>query len=137
MVEISLSGSGEGPGWVTAPGYSTAPFSAPPILGVLTTKPRRGYPAPSGGNRRGRTVDDEWRRRGWLRRQSVSGTSGSAVGANESAYLGAVRGSTSRLPAPRASDLGSNLGFVTTSRISGGAGWWQSPCPDLERARGG
>jgi len=24
MVEISLSGSGEGPGWVTAPGYSTA-----------------------------------------------------------------------------------------------------------------
>jgi hypothetical protein len=25
MVEISLSGSGEGPGWVTAPGYSTTP----------------------------------------------------------------------------------------------------------------
>ena len=24
MVEISLSGYGEGPGWVTAPGYSTA-----------------------------------------------------------------------------------------------------------------
>jgi len=24
MVEISLYGSGEGPGWVTAPGYSTA-----------------------------------------------------------------------------------------------------------------
>jgi len=24
MVEISLSGSGEGPGWVTAPGYSTS-----------------------------------------------------------------------------------------------------------------
>jgi hypothetical protein len=24
MVEISLSGSGEGPGWATAPGYSTA-----------------------------------------------------------------------------------------------------------------
>lgn len=23
MVENSLSGSGEGPGWVTAPGYST------------------------------------------------------------------------------------------------------------------
>ncbi len=29
MVEISLSGSGEGPGWVTAPGYSTAAF---PVL---------------------------------------------------------------------------------------------------------
>jgi len=28
MVEISLSGSGEGPGWVTAPGYSTGPFSS-------------------------------------------------------------------------------------------------------------
>ncbi len=26
MVEISLSGSGEGPGWATAPGYSTAAF---------------------------------------------------------------------------------------------------------------
>ena len=24
MVEISLSGSGEGSGWVTAPGYSTS-----------------------------------------------------------------------------------------------------------------
>jgi hypothetical protein len=31
MVEISLSGSGEGPGWVTAPGYSTAAFPARPI----------------------------------------------------------------------------------------------------------
>ncbi|RLA11230.1 MAG: hypothetical protein DRQ60_10190 [Gammaproteobacteria bacterium] len=31
MVAISLSGSGEGPGWVTAPGYSTAPFSAPSV----------------------------------------------------------------------------------------------------------
>ena len=26
MVKISLSGSGEGPGWATAPGYSTAAF---------------------------------------------------------------------------------------------------------------
>ncbi len=41
MVEISLSGSGEGSGWVTAPGYSTATFSAPPILRILTTNPRR------------------------------------------------------------------------------------------------
>ncbi len=31
MVEISLSGSGEGPGWVTAPGYST----------VILTRKRR------------------------------------------------------------------------------------------------
>lgn len=28
MVGISLSGSGEGPGWVTAPGYSSAPGMA-------------------------------------------------------------------------------------------------------------
>jgi hypothetical protein len=28
MVEISLSGSGEGPGWVIAPSYSTVWFSA-------------------------------------------------------------------------------------------------------------
>ena len=41
MVEISLSGSGEGSGWVTAPGYSTAAFSAPPILGLLTSRPQR------------------------------------------------------------------------------------------------
>ena len=31
MVEISSSGSGEGPGWATAPGYSTARFLACPI----------------------------------------------------------------------------------------------------------
>jgi hypothetical protein len=34
-------------------------------------------------------------------------------------------------------DHGSDLGFVATSRISGGAGWWKSPCPDLERTPGG
>ncbi len=28
---ISMSGSGEGPGWVTAPAYSTAGFSLPPV----------------------------------------------------------------------------------------------------------
>ena len=38
MVEISLSGSGEGPGWATAPGYSTAAFSAPPRLGALASR---------------------------------------------------------------------------------------------------
>ena len=25
---------------------------------------------------------------------------------------------------------------MTTSRISGGAGWWKSPCPDPARAPG-
>ena len=36
MVEISLSGSGEGPGWATAPGYSTA--------GALRSRPVRINP---------------------------------------------------------------------------------------------
>ncbi len=39
MVAISLSGSGEGPGWETAPGYSTTAFSGssrfPVMAGVL------------------------------------------------------------------------------------------------------
>ncbi len=40
MVEISLSGSGEGSGWATAPGYSTAAFSTPPVSRLLTTRDR-------------------------------------------------------------------------------------------------
>ena len=36
MVEISLSGSGEGPGWATAPGYSTAASSHGPVSTVLS-----------------------------------------------------------------------------------------------------
>ena len=42
MVEISLSGSGEGPGSATAPGYSTGPFSAPPISTFSSTGPSAG-----------------------------------------------------------------------------------------------
>ena len=49
MVEISLSGSGEGPGWVTAPGYSTAAFSAPPVSSVLTTTLRIRHIRPGPG----------------------------------------------------------------------------------------
>ena len=37
MVEISLSGSGEGPGSATAPGYSTAGFSARPRSSIPYT----------------------------------------------------------------------------------------------------
>ena len=40
MVEISLSGSGEGPGWVTAPGYSTAAFLGNVRLGRYVVFPR-------------------------------------------------------------------------------------------------
>ena len=39
MVEISLSGSGEGPGWVTAPGYSTAGFPLRPINRFTSSRP--------------------------------------------------------------------------------------------------
>ena len=35
MVEISLSGSGEGPGWATAPGYSTESFSADLPISII------------------------------------------------------------------------------------------------------
>jgi hypothetical protein len=34
-VAISTSGSGEGPGWVTAPGYSTAEFFEYPIIDIM------------------------------------------------------------------------------------------------------
>ena len=40
----------------------------------------------------------------------------------QASHVGAVRGFTSRFPASPTSDQGSNLGCVTTSRISGGAG---------------
>jgi len=49
MVEISLYGSGEGSGWVTAPGYSTAAFSAPPISTLLTTRLQRKQNCPVWG----------------------------------------------------------------------------------------
>jgi hypothetical protein len=39
MVAISSSGSGEGPGWVTAPGYSTAAFLENVRVGVLCQLP--------------------------------------------------------------------------------------------------
>ena len=42
MVEISSSGSGEGPGWVTAPGYSTAAFPRGPIRNRSVNQEPRG-----------------------------------------------------------------------------------------------
>jgi len=70
-------------------------------------------------------------------RRGDPGTSGSAVGANASVSRGSgsrIYFATSRFRSP-GSRFGS--GARDTSRISGGAGWWKSPCPDLERARGG
>ena len=37
MVDISLSGSGEGPGWATAPGYSTAAKFPRSITRILSS----------------------------------------------------------------------------------------------------
>ena len=45
MVEISQSGSGEGPGWVTAPGYSTPAFGS-------RSKYGHGPPGSGGKHRR-------------------------------------------------------------------------------------
>jgi len=49
MVEISLSGSGEGPGWVTAPGYSTAALLRDAQELTFGRKPTRAHsPDPEG-----------------------------------------------------------------------------------------
>jgi hypothetical protein len=57
MVEISLSGSGEGPGWVTAPGYSTAAFSLSlPITGDVSTPYEMPRGPVAGGPRGGRCL---------------------------------------------------------------------------------
>jgi hypothetical protein len=50
MVEISLSGSGEGPGWATAPGYSTAAFFEPPLSSLPTSSPQMRHISPVSGS---------------------------------------------------------------------------------------
>ncbi len=42
MVEISLYGSGEGPGWVTAPGYSTEGSTATQPCSRMARRPNQG-----------------------------------------------------------------------------------------------
>ena len=55
MVEISLYGSGEGPGWVTAPGYSTAGFLTSDNAGSVESRAEVGMkgelPIPGRGPR--------------------------------------------------------------------------------------
>ena len=49
MVELSSSGSGEGPGWVTAPGYSTAAFFREvEVSNPTAMAERQSVPAPLG-----------------------------------------------------------------------------------------
>ena len=60
MVEISLSGSGEGSGWVTAPGYSTTAIRC--RRRSIEWRPGEAWIVhrriESGGRRRGPTADE-------------------------------------------------------------------------------
>jgi hypothetical protein len=71
MVEISLYGSGEGSGWVTAPGYSTAALSVPPTSIHMTTMLRMGHTHPVPGRFQAFPVPDSGRGRTPLMARSV------------------------------------------------------------------
>ena len=81
------------------------------------------------------------------RQPSKSGPSGSrhATGLAQMAapsqpahasHVGAVQPIVGTLPASPAAGCGADMGGVATRHISGGAGWWKSPCPVLVRASG-
>ncbi len=79
------------------------------------------------------------------RQPSKSGPSGSrhATGLAQMAassqpahasHIGAVQPIVGTLPASPAAGCRADMGSIATRHISGGAGWWKSPCPDLVRA---
>ena len=81
------------------------------------------------------------------RQPSKSGPSGSrhATGLAQMAapsqpahasHVGAVQPIVGTLPDSPAAGCRADMGGVATRHISGGAGWWKSPCPDLVRASG-
>ena len=51
-------------------------------------------------------------------------------------HVGAVQPIVGTLPASPPAGCRADMGGVATRHISGGAGWWKSPCPVLERASG-
>ena len=51
-------------------------------------------------------------------------------------HVGAVQPIVGTLPASPTAGCRADMGGVATRHISGGAGWWKSPCPDLVRASG-
>ena len=51
-------------------------------------------------------------------------------------HVGAVQPTVGTLPASPPAGCRADMGGVATRHISGGAGWWKSPCPDLVRASG-
>ena len=79
------------------------------------------------------------------RQPSKSGPSGSrhatglATAPSQPAHashVGAVQPIVGTLPASPAAGCRADMGGVATRHISGGAGWWKSPCPVLVRASG-
>src|SRR5207245_5163990 len=52
----------------------------------------------------------------------------------DASQLGAIQRSAFAYAASHAPHHRSAVGCLTVSRTSGGAGWWQSPSPDLARA---
>src|SRR5262245_44352351 len=53
------------------------------------------------------------------------------------AQLEAVYHAAAGLSASLSSGGRAHLGVSSVSRVTGGAGWWKSPCPDLARASAG
>ena len=51
-------------------------------------------------------------------------------------HVGAVQPIVGTLLASPPAGCRADMGGVATRHISGGAGWWKSPCPDLVRASG-
>jgi hypothetical protein len=51
-------------------------------------------------------------------------------------HLGEVWRAIAAPASPAPPYHGPNLGDVATRHLSGRAGWWKSPCPDLARAPG-
>ena len=51
-------------------------------------------------------------------------------------HVGAVQPIVGTLPASPPAGCCADMGGVATRHISGGAGWWKSPCPVLVRASG-
>ena len=51
-------------------------------------------------------------------------------------HVGAVQPIVGTLPASPPAGCRADMGGVATRHISGGAGWWKSPCPVLVRASG-
>ena len=134
VVERAQQDAEQGPEAIQSKGLRRV--SAPP------TPTGRG-PARSAHETLGRTLQ----RLRSERQPSKSGPSGSrhATGLAQMAapsqpahasHVGAVQPIVGTLPASPTAGCRADMGGVATRHISGGAGWWKSPCPVLVRASG-